>query len=224
MNQIKNIFVVEDDISVRNLIDTLLEEQKYNVIASVKNKVNFCKKIEEFHEKIDLILLDIELMNGSDGINCLLEMYKKGFCKDIPVLFMTGRSDEETLNRISKIETGAGLIIKPFHEQEFLSKIKLIFLKNENANANETHVHHSEIVKILGGVIEENDSNLESILFTFGNEVRKKRKDKRLTQSQLADSLSINYRHFQDLEAGKVNLRMETFLKLVNFLNDTQVA
>lgn len=46
---------------------------------------------------------------------------------------------------------------------------------------------------------------------------RKKRKALGLTQQQASKALGLNYRHYQDIERSKVNLRLDTVCKLLTF-------
>ena len=44
---------------------------------------------------------------------------------------------------------------------------------------------------------------------------RKRRRH--LSQVRAADQIGIDYRHYQNIEGGKINIRLDTFLKLVDF-------
>lgn len=59
--------------------------------------------------------------------------------------------------------------------------------------------------------------NLERSMKRFGDNVKRLRKDKTLTQEDMRD-LGFNYRYFQKIEAGQVNPTLGTLLKIAKAL------
>lgn len=51
----------------------------------------------------------------------------------------------------------------------------------------------------------------------FGQQLKKRRKSMGLSQVNAAHQMKIDYRHYQNIEGGKINLRLDTFLKLIDF-------
>lgn len=49
--------------------------------------------------------------------------------------------------------------------------------------------------------------------------IKTKRKFLSLNQVEVASAIDISYRHYQNIEAGKVNIRLDTLIKLSNFLD-----
>ncbi len=47
--------------------------------------------------------------------------------------------------------------------------------------------------------------------------IKVKRKELGLNQLDVAMEIDISYRHYQDVEAGKANIKFETLMKLVSF-------
>jgi len=75
----------------------------------------------------DIILMDINLENSKDGISTAIEIKKS---KDIPIIYLTAFSDEETINRA--IQTNpVGYLIKPYKIAELNSTILLALFKAE---------------------------------------------------------------------------------------------
>ncbi len=54
-------------------------------------------------------------------------------------------------------------------------------------------------------------------LNVFSDQIRAARKAKALSQVEAAEKLKIDYRHYQNIEGAKINLRFDTFLKLIDF-------
>ena len=80
MKQAKQILVVEDDFSIRVLLQEILLDLGYKVVASERGR-EALKLVNE--EKIDLITLDLGLpdMSGSDF---LAQLSKKGSTHEFP--------------------------------------------------------------------------------------------------------------------------------------------
>jgi CheY-like chemotaxis protein len=71
----------------------------------------------------DLVLLDI-MMPGIDGFDVCQIIKKNPLTKDIPIIFLTSKSDTDSI--IKGFELGAAdYITKPFNEKELLARVKL---------------------------------------------------------------------------------------------------
>lgn len=57
----------------------------------------------------------------------------------------------------------------------------------------------------------------KGFLVEFGKLLKKQRKSLSLSQVNAADQMKIDYRHYQNIEGGKINLRLDTFMKLIEF-------
>ena len=55
----------------------------------------------------------------------------------------------------------------------------------------------------------------------IGEKLYKARKERGLTQSEVAETAGISERTYADIERGSVNMRIETFLKICAALNVT---
>jgi len=112
------ILVVDDvKTNVNILVDLLAEE--YDVLVSLDGQTAL-DILEE--EKVDLILLDImmPLMNGYDVCKILKQNQKT---KDIPVVFITAMSDEESIEK-AYLVGGSDYVTKPFKPRELLARVK----------------------------------------------------------------------------------------------------
>ncbi|MGF1669165.1 MAG: response regulator [Balneolaceae bacterium] len=94
----KKVFVVEDDLILNLLYENYMEQLGFETEGELvygKTAVDLAKKI-----KPDLILMDIALEGDMDGIEAMQEIRK---FSDVPVIYITGNSDES--NRTRAIET-----------------------------------------------------------------------------------------------------------------------
>ena len=64
---------------------------------------------------------------------------------------------------------------------------------------------------------------MENFLKEFGKQLKTTRKHMGLSQVTAAQNMRIDYRHYQNIEGGKINLRLDTLIKLVKFYNMDRV-
>jgi transcriptional regulator with XRE-family HTH domain len=65
---------------------------------------------------------------------------------------------------------------------------------------------------------------MEQFLKEFGKTLKHTRKQMGLSQVTAAQNMRIDYRHYQNIEGGKINLRLDTLMKLVKFYNLDRVS
>lgn len=106
----KTLLVVDDTPDNLSLLSALLKDE-YRV--KVANNGEKALKIAVADPKPDLILLDI-MMPGMDGFDVIAELKKNPETRSIPVIFITGRTDEAS--EVSGLVAGAvDYIAKPFN-------------------------------------------------------------------------------------------------------------
>ena len=93
MKQSNNILVVDDSGTNLFLLQRLLEDEGYDVIA-LENPREALDYLAG-PSRIDLILLDI-MMPGIDGFKFLEEVKDNDDLKGIPVIMVTARNDRES--------------------------------------------------------------------------------------------------------------------------------
>lgn len=121
----KNILIVEDDITIHNLIKEVLNKEQYNVLNAFSG-TEALMLIEK--EKIDLILLDLMLpgLNGEQIIKRI---------KNIPIIVISAKISVE--DKVNVLLDGANdYITKPFVKEELLARIKVQLRRSESKNTN----------------------------------------------------------------------------------------
>ena len=112
----KTILVVDDTIANLDILVGLLSE--YDVIDTTSGQEALCI-VEE--EKVDLILLDI-MMPEMDGYEVCTKLKSNVNTKDIPVVFITAKTDEESIERAYSVG-GSDYVTKPFRPKELLARV-----------------------------------------------------------------------------------------------------
>ena len=94
------VLVADDDAQIREILCSFLEDEGYRVLLAKDGR----EALRKARHDIEVILLDIE-MPGVDGLNVCQALQKDPRTADIPVLFLTGWSEE--LARQSAFKAGA---------------------------------------------------------------------------------------------------------------------
>lgn len=117
----KHILVVDDNPIVLKLIRAYLQDDyKVSVVNSGTVAVEFLLKY-----KPDLILLDY-MMPLYNGATVLKVIQSREETKNIPVFFLTGKTDRETVEECIALRP-AGYIVKPVAKSTLLDKLYKFF-------------------------------------------------------------------------------------------------
>jgi len=118
MQQTK-IGIVEDEIIIADSIRSVLKSMDYAVPEPC---CDYKEAIAMLHtEQPDLVLLDINLGSGPDGIAVARYIRDK---LDIPFIFLTANSDAGTLARAKPVSPNA-FIVKPFQREDLYAAIEI---------------------------------------------------------------------------------------------------
>ena len=121
------LIVDDDDMMLKMAAFVLGDEAKYNVIKA--NSGLQCLRALQSGEKIDLILLDIQ-MPGMDGIKVMELIQKHDYWKLIPVIFLTASSDKGTVIKAGQM--GAiGYIKKPFIPEDLVERVATAIIEHK---------------------------------------------------------------------------------------------
>jgi DNA-binding response OmpR family regulator len=124
----KTILVVEDEISVLDVLEKILTQAGYQVIRALDGK-GAVKKARESPKMPDLILADIRmpLMNGFEMRQ---ELRSDPMTRRIPFIFVTGLPDR-TDKAMSFGLGAARYITKPFTQQQILAEVGAALVDRE---------------------------------------------------------------------------------------------
>lgn len=125
--RMSRLLLVEDDMSLALGIEFTLKDEGYDVI--VASTVKEAKEVIA-KEKLDLIILDVNLPdgNGYDLCKAIRED------NDVLIIFLTACDDE--VNVVLGLEIGGDdYICKPFRVKELISRIKALLRRNSKVEA-----------------------------------------------------------------------------------------
>ena len=128
----KKILVVDDEKHIVRLVQVNLERNGYRVVTAYDGR-EALKKIEE--EKPDLVVLDV-IMPQMDGFEVLKELRTKEETRDLPVIMLTAKAQDNDVFRGWRAGVDCYLT-KPFVPQELLIFIKRILASQEAGEAGD---------------------------------------------------------------------------------------
>lgn len=120
------ILIVDDDLRLRALLQTYLEQQGFQVLG-VGSGEQMRRALTR--EAVDLVVLDL-MLPDEDGLAICAKLRAEG--NPIPVLMLTAKGDD--LDRILGLEIGADdYLPKPCNPRELVARIKAILRRQPDA-------------------------------------------------------------------------------------------
>lgn len=122
----QRILVVDDEASIRRILETRLSMTGYDVVTAANGRA----ALEIFHHQVlDLVILDV-MMPELDGYGVCQALREE---TDIPIIMLTGLAD--VADRITGLQLGADdYMVKPFSPKELISRIRCILRRAERLN------------------------------------------------------------------------------------------
>lgn len=121
-NNLKKVWIVEDDEGISEITSLILDDNGYESDA-IKNVDQLFAKLEK--EMPDLILLDIFLYNAN-GIDIAKKIKAGEKTKHIPIIIMSADTQIEMKIKDTGVDD---FLKKPFELNEFISKIEKFLVK-----------------------------------------------------------------------------------------------
>ena len=135
----EKVLVVDDEASIRRILDTRLSMIGYVVITACDGEeaLSLFKK-----EDPNLVILDV-MMPKLDGYGVCQEIRKNS---DVPIIMLTALGD--VADRITGLELGADdYVIKPFSPKELEARIRSVLRRTEKLQLSSTNNSNSGVVQ-----------------------------------------------------------------------------
>ncbi|MCX7096416.1 MAG: phosphate regulon transcriptional regulator PhoB [Methylococcales bacterium] len=120
-----NVLVVEDEDAIRGMLMMVLEQSGFMPMAAAD--------AEEAQKVLadnlpDLILLDW-MLPGISGVEWARRLKKEPIYRDIPIILLTARGEEE--DKVRGLEIGADdYVSKPFSPKELIARIRAVLRRS----------------------------------------------------------------------------------------------
>ena len=135
---VPDILVVEDDRAIRDMLNFVLAQHRFNIIES-----NDAESAQQriLQKPPNLILLDW-MLPGQSGIDFAQQLRADPNTRDIPIIMITAKGEE--IDKVSGLNSGADdYITKPFSPRELIARIKAVLRRG-------AHTDEQEVVAISG--------------------------------------------------------------------------
>jgi two-component system chemotaxis response regulator CheY len=119
----KTIMVVDDSISIRQVVGLALKQAGYDVIEGCDGRDALAKLTGQ---KVNLIISDVNMPN-MDGITFVRELKTRPAYKFTPVLMLTTESQEDKKEQ-GKAAGARAWMVKPFKPEALLAAVQKLTL------------------------------------------------------------------------------------------------
>ena len=145
MEEKKTVLIIEDELNIRDLIETFLSKNGY-VTVGVESAELGIKKIPVL--KPALILLDIQLPN-MDGLEAIRRIRADPRGAKIPIILVSVQSSD--IHKIIGLESGADdFISKPFNPAELLARVNAVLRRTRPASKKSDSMTEDGIFALNG--------------------------------------------------------------------------
>jgi CheY-like chemotaxis protein len=119
----KSILLVDDDVSFLQILkEWLKDDYRVGMAKSGMQAITWLAR-----NNVDLILLDFD-MPVTNGLKVFEMLRSEDYSKDIPVMFLTGKSDKETILRVMTLKP-AGYMLKDISRTQLLTNLNNFFIR-----------------------------------------------------------------------------------------------
>jgi two-component system phosphate regulon response regulator PhoB len=122
----ERILVVDDEPDILSVLVYHLSRESYRVSTAVSGPAALAAVEEDLP---DLVVLDL-MLPGMDGYDVLTRMRENERMRDVPVLLLTARREDE--DRVRGFEVGADdYLTKPFNARELTLRIQALLRRSQ---------------------------------------------------------------------------------------------
>ncbi len=119
----KHIILIADDVEINRKMLSFIFEEQYQILEAADG-VETIELVQEYHDTLSLIFLDLMMPNKS-GLDVLEYMSQKGHMSKIPVIMITGEATAES--EVRAYEYGVSdIIYKPFEPKVVMRRAQNI--------------------------------------------------------------------------------------------------
>lgn len=139
------VLIVEDNPITSQDLREILEDKGMIVTATARKSATALLSIQS--DKPDIMLVDINLGEATDGIDLVTEVQES---IDIPVIYLTANSDKATVERALHTHPSA-YITKPYDEKDVVIALELAFENHRSRVAKHDKTQEVNFIFLKSG-------------------------------------------------------------------------
>jgi two-component system alkaline phosphatase synthesis response regulator PhoP len=133
----QTILVVDDEPQIVEVVQDYLKQAGFRVLAARDGQTALTIAR---HERPDLVILDLMLPGGMDGLDVCRNLRQDAALGDMPIIMLTARDEEA--DRLVGLELGADdYVTKPFSPREVVARVRAV-LRRVGRDETPTGVIH----------------------------------------------------------------------------------
>lgn len=218
----QKVLIVDDVTKNIQLVASFLKQAGYEINFAVSGKTAL-KHIEK--KKFDLILLDI-MMPEMDGFEVCGILKSNVETKDIPIIFLTAKTDIESITKAFK-SGGVDYITKPFNKTELLARVTThLELQLQRRNLKELNATKDKFFSIIAHDLRSPLNHLLGLSEILQKEIESDRDDEVIMLTNLINEsaksgrlLLENLLEWSRSQTGSINFHPE-MLNLEKLTNE----
>ncbi|RJQ86184.1 MAG: response regulator [Desulfobacteraceae bacterium] len=153
------ILLVEDDRVSLKFMEAMLRDAGYRVHRAGDGRLCL-QKVTQLHP--DLIIMDV-IMPNMDGLEACRRLKADEVCRRIPVIFVTGNTDEQTLQ--AAFDAGGNdYVRKPVNRVELLARVRTALIQSRMIRKLAEEEKLKGVLETAGGICHEFNQPLQYVL------------------------------------------------------------
>jgi two-component system alkaline phosphatase synthesis response regulator PhoP len=143
----QTILVVDDEPQIVELVRDYLKQAGFRVLTAHDGQTALTIVR---HERPDLIVLDLMLPGGMDGLDVCRSVRQDATLGNVPIIMLTARDDEA--DRLIGLELGADdYVTKPFSPREVVARVRAVLRRAKRDVQQSGMIRVGELVIDLPG-------------------------------------------------------------------------
>jgi two-component system alkaline phosphatase synthesis response regulator PhoP len=137
----QTILVVDDEPHIVEIVRDYLKQAGYRVVTASDGQTALTLAR---HERPDLIVLDLMLPGGLDGLDVCRSLRQDPGLADLPIIMLTARVEET--DKLIGLELGADdYVTKPFSPRELVARVRAVLRRTRGHGPPPSIIHVGEL-------------------------------------------------------------------------------
>jgi DNA-binding response OmpR family regulator len=137
----QTILVVDDEPQIVEVVQDYLKQVGFRVLAARDGQTALTLAR---HDRPDLIILDLMLPGGMDGLDVCRRLRQDPALTNVPIIMLTARTEET--DRLIGLELGADdYVTKPFSPREVVARVRAVMRRARHEGLPSGIIHVGEL-------------------------------------------------------------------------------